>query len=262
VFTRFGLQGHLNSGYFIFRVFNNGEDMKCRVLAVIPARGGSKRLPRKNILPIDGHPMIAYTIIAANESQLITDCIVSTEDKKIENIAKQYGASVPFIRPLELATDTVRNIDVVLHALEYMEHNTGSKYDMIILLQPTSPVRSASHIDIAIKKLSNSSLQSLASVKGPFQKRDPILKKISHNGELVPYISDISIDQREPFYIYNASLYAVKREYFVREKKIISNRQIPLIMDKYHSIDVDEVEDLLVAEAYLRKINNKKVGTI
>ena len=79
---------------------------------------------------------------------------------------------------------------------------------------------------------------------------------------MVPYISDISIDQREPFYIYNASLYAVKREYFVREKKIISNRQIPLIMDKYHSIDVDEVEDLLVAEAYLRKINNKKVGTI
>jgi len=223
-----------------------------RVLAVIPARGGSKRLPRKNIMQIAGHPMISYSILAASESKNITDYVVSSDDDEIIEISRKYGANIEFKRPVELATDSVRNIDVSLHALNFLEGKSGRQYDMIVLLQPTSPIRSSAHIDEAIISLWESDLDSLASVKGPFSKRDPILKRINSKGELVSYVASNS-QQEDPFYIYNASIYAVKREYFMRERRFVSDRQIPYKMDKFHSVDVDEYEDLLVAEAYLQQ---------
>jgi CMP-N,N'-diacetyllegionaminic acid synthase len=234
------------------------KNKKPRVLAVIPARGGSKRLPRKNILKIADHPMIAYSIMAVKNATRVTDWLVSSDDDEILEIAKEYGASSPFKRPDYLATDEVRNIDVALHALEYMERAQGEPYDIIVLLQPTTPIRSALHIDEAIEKLWQSNLPSLSAVKGPYQKRDPILKRIDEDGNLVPYCSNPQLDPREPFYIYNAALYAVKRDYFVREKKFISDKQIPFLMDEYHSTDVDELADLIVAEAYLQQMNKMK----
>ena len=222
-----------------------------KVLAVIPARGGSKRLPRKNIALLNGQPMIAYTIKAAKEAKKITDFLVSTDDEEIKTISIKYGAPVPFIRPKSLATDTVRNIDVMFHAVEYMERLKGYRYDILVLLQPTSPFRSASHIDIAIDSITQSNLQSLASVKGPFQKRDPILKVVNSGGQLVDYSNNPKKRTKE-FFIYNAALYVVKRRYFGKHKKIISPRQIPLIMDKYHSIDVDDISDFRTAEIYLQ----------
>ena len=230
-----------------------------RVLAVIPARGGSKRLPRKNITKIGKHPMIAYSIMAANDAKLVTDLLVSSEDDEILEVARKYGASTPFKRPANLATDEVRNIDVVLHALEYMENEKGEKYDIIVLLQPTAPIRSAEHIDEAVKRLWESDLPTLAAVKGPFQKRDPVLKRIDSDGNLVAYCNDPDLDNREPFFIYNAALYAVKRDFFISEKKYISERQVPLIMDKYYSTDVDELADLIIAEAYMEQLNRKEV---
>ena len=230
-----------------------------RVLAVIPARGGSKRLPRKNLLKIGDHPMIAYSIMAARQARRVTDWIVSSEDEEILEVARQYGAPAPFQRPEVLATDDVRNIDVVLHALAYMENERRRKYDIIVLLQPTSPIRKATHIDEAIDRLWQSNLPSLAAVKGPFQKRDPILKRIDEEGNLVPYCNDPRLDPREPFYIYNAALYAVKRDYFVREKRFISEKQIPYVMDKYCSTDVDELADLVVAGAYLEMMRKGEI---
>jgi len=229
-----------------------------RVLAVIPARGGSKRLPRKNILKIGEHPMIAYSIMVVKEASRVTDWLVSSEDDEILEVARKYGAPVPFKRPAHLATDTVRNIDVVLHALEFMEKEKGKTYDIIVLIQPTTPIRDASHIDEAVERLWQSDCPSLAAVKGPFQKRDPILKRIDGNGNLVPYCADPEMNQREPFYVYNAALYAVKRDYFLKEKRFISEKQVPLVMDKYHSTDVDELADLLVAEAYLEQLRKSE----
>ena len=234
------------------------KKQKPRVLAVIPARGGSKRLLRKNLMKIGEHPMIAYTIMAARHAVQVTDWLVSSEDDEILEVAREYGAPTPFKRPPHLATDDVRNIDVVLHALEYMENEKGIKYDVIVLLQPTAPIRKASHIDDAIKLLWQSDLPSLAAVKGPYQKRDPILKRIDDDGNLVPYCDDQELDQREPFYIYNAALYAVKRNYFVQEKCFVSEKQVPFVMDKYHSTDVDELADLIVAEAYLGQIKESE----
>jgi CMP-N,N'-diacetyllegionaminic acid synthase len=230
---------------------------KPKVLAVIPARGGSKRLSRKNVMLLGGHPMLAYSIIAAKNAKSVTDWLVSTEDDEIAEIALRYGATTPFKRPDYLATDNVRNIDVVLHALEFMEQDRKITYDIIVLLQPTAPIRDSAHIDKAVELLWASELPSLAAVKGPYQKRDPILKRIDSKGHLVPYTTDSHLDPREPFYIYNAALYAVKRDYFIKEKSFVSNEQVPFFMDKFYSADVDDMGDFIVADAYLKHLNIK-----
>ncbi len=223
-----------------------------RTLGVIPARGGSKRLPRKNVLPVAGHPLIAYTIDAARRATRLTDWLVSSEDEEILAAARAYGAPTPFVRPAELAGDQVRNIDTLAHALEFMERSIGRPYDLVVLLQPTCPVRDPAHIDQAVEDLWASDLPSLASVKGPFQKRDPILKGIQ--GGVLTDLCGPEVDGRGPFYLYNAALYAAKTDYFKRERKLISPRQVPLVMDQFHSIDVDTEADLLVAQVYLEHL--------
>lgn len=231
-----------------------------RVLGVIPARGGSKRLPKKNIKKLYGQPLIAYTIQAAQKASLLTDFLVSSEDDEILAIARLYGAPTPFKRPGQLATDTVRNIDVVAHAMHYMEKRHQCVYDILILLQPTCPIRNSAHIDAAIKLLAESDLETVVSVKGPYKKRDPILKRIK-NGVLEAYCPNENPAEIEPFYLYNASIYGVKRSYFVKENKLISDRQIPLVMDQFHSIDIDTAADFLAAETYLNFKNNLLTGS-
>jgi len=221
-----------------------------KALGIIPARGGSKRLLRKNLQLLAGYPLIYYTIQAAMHSTLLTDYLVSSEDSEILSVARQYGAPTPFVRPAELAKDNVRNIDVVLHALNFMEDKTGRHYDIIVLLQPTSPIRIPKHIDDAVKLLCESEMDSLASVKGPYKKLFPILKGI-RDGVLESYCTSGDVEMNEPFYIYNASVYAVKRGYLVKERKLMSPRQVPLVMDQFKSIDIDTKDDLLMAEAAL-----------
>lgn len=227
-----------------------------RVLGVIPARGGSKRLPRKNILKVGGHPLIAHTIMAAAAATRLTDWLVTSDDDEIIDISKRYGASVPFKRPPELGGDTVRNIDTMIHALNYMEQATGLKYDMIMLLQPTSPIRDPAHIDQAVELLWRSGLPTLASVKGPYKKRDPNLKRIGSGGVLEDYCGGRVGTDWDPFYIYNAAIYAIRRDYLLDERSFVSPRQVPLVMDDLHSVDVDEELDLIFVEAcfdYLRR---------
>jgi CMP-N-acetylneuraminic acid synthetase len=221
-----------------------------KVLGVIPARGSSKRFPNKNIRMLAGKPLVAWTIEAAQKATRLTDYLVTSDALLIIDVAKNYGAPVPFIRPPELATDTVRNIEVVAHALKFMETEKQIVYDMIVLLQPTSPIRNPVHIDQAIEMLWESDLDSVVSVKGPFKKRDPILKAI-RNGILEDYCHVEDPANTEPFYIYNAALYAVKRDYFIKHNKLISPRQVPLVMDPIYSVDVDTEADFLMAETYL-----------
>ena len=220
------------------------------VLGVIPARGGSKRLPNKNIRMLAGKPLIAWTIEAAQKAKRLTDYLVTSDASPIIDAAKNYGAPVPFTRPAELATDTVRNIEVVAHALKFMETEKQLVYDIIILLQPTSPIRNPVHIDKAVDMLWESALDSVVSVKGPFKKRDPILKAI-RNGVLEDFCPVEDPTDAEPFYLYNAALYGVKRDYFIKHNKLISPRQVPLVMDPIHSVDVDTKTDFLMAETYL-----------
>ena len=227
-----------------------------RALGVIPARGGSKRLPRKNVLPLASHPLVAWTIRAAAGAELLTDWLVSSDDDEIINIAEKYGAPVPFRRPAELSGDKVRNNETVRHALDFMEEETGQHYDIVVLMQPTCPIRDPRHIDEAILQLSQAPYDSVASVKGPYKKPHPIVKKIQ-DGVLEPWCKYAASYDASEFYLYNAALYAVKRDYFLREKRLISERQIPIVMDKFHSVDVDDEADLIMAEAYISHLGYK-----
>jgi CMP-N-acetylneuraminic acid synthetase len=224
-----------------------------RALGVIPARGGSKRLPRKNVRDLNGAPLIAYTIAAAARAKALTDWLVSSDDDEIIGIARRYGAPVPFRRPPELGGDAVRNNEVMLHALDFMERSTGQPYDVIVLLQPTCPIRDPAHIDAAVGRLWASDLPTLASVKGPFKKRDPNLKRIAGD-VLEDYCGQPVKGDWLPFYIYNAAIYAMRRDWFVRERKFVSERQVPLIMDEYHSVDVDDEADFLIAQTLVRHL--------
>jgi CMP-N-acetylneuraminic acid synthetase len=222
---------------------------KPNVLAVIPARGGSKRFPRKNIYMLRGHPLIAYTIKAAQDATRLTDWLVSTDDEEIAAVSKRYGAPVPFIRPSNISGDADRNSAVMRHALEFMEAKTGRRYDIIMLLQPTCPIRSSSHLDEAVDLLWTSPLDTLASVRGPIKKRDPYIKAI-RGGVLEPYNPAEDPKDFEGCYMYNAALYAMKRDFFLREMSFVSQRSVPLVMDRFHSADIDEKVDALIAEAF------------
>lgn len=129
-------------------------------------------------------------------------------------------------------------------------------YDIIILLQPTSPILNPAHIDQAVDMLWQSNLDSVVSVKGPFKKRDPILKAV-RNGILEDYCPVEDPSDTEPFYLYNAALYGVKRDYFIKHKKLISTQQVPLLMDPIYSVDVDTEADFLMAETYLNYLAKK-----
>jgi CMP-N,N'-diacetyllegionaminic acid synthase len=225
-----------------------------RALGVIPARGGSKRLPRKNIVPVAGHPLVAHTIMAASKAKALTDWLVTSDDDEIIAIAKRYDAPVPFKRPAELGGDEIRNIDTVHHALLFMEEASKQPYDIVVLLQPTCPIRDPEHIDQAVMKLWESDLDTSVSVKGPYKKRDPILKAI-RGGAIEPYVHDeLDGADVEPFFLYNASIYAARRDYFLKNRKLISRRQVPILMDMHHSHDIDEASDIVTAEAYFRQL--------
>lgn len=134
------------------------------ILAIIPARGGSKGVPGKNSKLLGNKPLLAYTIEAAQASKYLHTTLVSTDDEAIGNIAKQYGAEVPFTRPPALATDTARSVDVVLHALEFMEA-AGHRFDAVCLLQPTTPFRAPGFIDTCIETFIKLQVDSLVSVR-------------------------------------------------------------------------------------------------
>lgn len=224
-----------------------------RTLGVIPARGGSKRLPRKNIRLLRGKPLIAWTIEAAAKAASLTDWLVSTDDEEIARIAVAWGAPVPFLRPLELGGDDIRNSAVLGHALVFMERRTGRRYDAIVLLQPTCPIRKARHIDEAVALLAASELDTLASVKALPAKRDPNLRAV-RDGVLVPFGAD------EPAYLYNAAIYAMKRDWFLRHEAFVSDRSVPLVMDRWHSLDIDEEIDLKVAELYMQEMERGRTA--
>lgn len=124
-----------------------------KILAIIPARGGSKGIPGKNIKMIAGKPLMAWTIEAAKKSKLLTRVIVSTDDEKIAEVAKKYGAEVPFLRPKELAGDLSTDVEFLLHALDWFKTNEGYEPEIILRLPPTSPLRTAANIDEGIQKL-------------------------------------------------------------------------------------------------------------
>lgn len=231
--------------------------MRSSVLGVIPARGGSKRVPRKNIRNVGGLPLIAHTIAAANKARLLDDVLVSTDDSEIQSVALKYGGNAPFLRPKHLSGDEVTNAQTLIHALKWKEMQHNRHYDMVMLLQPTSPIRNPEHIDAAITALGESNATTLASVKGPFKKRNPNLKLITNRGQLQDYKEIDDEGDWPAFYIYNASIYLVKTEHLFKTESFVSKNEIPLIMDAVHSVDLDEELDFVMAESIFSFLDKK-----
>ncbi|MGH4125356.1 MAG: cytidylyltransferase domain-containing protein [Clostridium sp.] len=225
-----------------------------RFLAIIPARGGSKGIPNKNIMAICGKPLIAYTIEAGKKSKYIDEIIVSTDSDVIKVIAQQYGAVVPFLRPKELSSDSAKSIDVVIHAIDFYKNNNIA-FDYVILLQPTSPLRTFEHLDEAIEKIIESSRTSLVSVCEA--EENPILMRNIENDKLKEVISFEGTNLRRQdlpaFYIFNGALYINSTDMLVDEKKFVNEDTIPYVMDKESSVDIDTMLDARLVELIIKE---------
>ena len=179
-----------------------------KVLAIIPARGGSKGIPKKNIKAVSGKPMINYTIEAAKGCQYIDKVIVSTDDEEIAEVSMKAGAIVPFLRPDELATDEAKTIDVVMHAIEFYERK-AERYDIIVLLQPTSPLRNSEDIQKALEYYIRKGEKSLVSVSEVTE--NPVLmRQFGENTELTKLVDEDSTVRRQymkKYYKVNGAIY-------------------------------------------------------
>lgn len=223
-----------------------------KILALIPARGGSKGIKNKNITDLCGKPLISYTIEAGKQSSYIDDVVVTTDSQAIATVAKQYGANVPFLRPAELASDTSKSIDAVLHAIRTLS-DMGNDFDLLILLQPTSPLRTASDIDHAIETFFKQKAESLVSVS-PVSDSPVLIRQIADNGQLSKILSCNSTVRRQdmkPFYVVNGSIY-INYVSDITESTSFNDNLYGYIMNADHSVDIDEPNDLLYAELIMK----------
>ena len=236
-----------------------------KILAIIPARGGSKSVPRKNIRKLNGKPLIAYTIEAANEiKDKFHKIIVSTDDEEISEISKMFGAEVPFLRPKELAGDKTPTYLVLQHAVHFVENQDSIKIDLVMLLQPTTPFRNTEDISNSIKLSQTSDSDSVISVVQVFSTHPILMKKIE-NGVLTHY----SIEEKEgtprqlyepAAYMRNGAIYLTKRDVLINNNSIWGNSITPYIMPQERSYNIDDEIDFLSSEMILRnqsKYTNK-----
>lgn len=223
------------------------------MIAIIPARGGSKGLPGKNIMDLRGKPMIAYTIEAALSSKYITEVIVSTDDLEIYNIALTHGATDTFLRPRELATDTSRAIDNYIYTLERLKKEYGLNVDKFIVLQPTSPLRTAQDIDKAIELFESKNADSVISY---CEEHHPISwhKYINTNGKFENIFPD-SLNNRQDqrvSYFPNGAIFIFKYS-LIRSGKYYFDNTYPYLMPRNRSVDIDTLEDFEYLEFLMEK---------
>lgn len=225
-----------------------------RVLGVIPARGGSKGLPKKNIMKLGDKPLIAWSIDTALKSTLIDKVIVSTDCIEISDIAKKYGAKVPFIRPSELASDTATSKDVLLHTVEYFQ-SEKERYDYIVLLQPTTPFRKAEDIDAMINKAIDSDVDMVVSVTETTSNPYYVLFEEDGAG-LLKKSKEATFTRRQDcpnVYEYNGSIYVIKTSALLDQDTLMLDKVIKYEMDKFHSVDIDDQFDFDYAKFLLEK---------
>ncbi|MHA0856216.1 acylneuraminate cytidylyltransferase family protein [Paenibacillus sp. CMAA1364] len=226
-------------------------------LAIIPARGGSKGLPRKNILPLYGKPLIEYSIEAALKCGYIDEVAVSTDCEEIAVISRQAGASVPFMRPENLATDSASTMDVLKHTVGFYEQECDRLFDNIILLQPTSPLRNAVDVQEAYRIFMDQeadSLQSVALTEAP-----PYLLRELEGDMLSSYLKndreDVRLRRQElkDSYVLNGAIYIVRRDTLMNENTLVGRKNCGYVMPRNRSIDIDSEFDLKWAEFLLKE---------
>lgn len=223
-------------------------------LAVIPARGGSKGVPKKNIKLLAGKPLIGHTIEAAVDSGVFDRVIVSTDDEEISQAAKEYGADVPFLRPQELSGDAVASDDVILHALDFLEE-CGERYEEVCKLQPTSPLRNAVHIREACGLFQEKKVKFLVSVceceHSPLW-CGTLPPDLRMDNFLSEELKRSSRQELPIYYRLNGAIYLGNVDEFRKNKSFIGKETIAFIMPQRESIDIDSMLDFRIAECLLQ----------
>ncbi len=231
------------------------------VLGIIPARGGSKRLPNKNIKPLLNKPLIAWTIEQANKSTLLTKSIVSTDDEEIAKVAREYGGLVPFMRPARLAKDESSSYDVIFHALDFFNDN-GENFDAVTLLEPTSPLRRDDDIDNAIKIFSDNFKKagSLISL-GEIHLEQPMHAKTIQDNYVSPYCHDISKmgtnDPLKAYFPYGV-IYISKVSTLKKYNSFYQPRSIHYLIERWQNYEVDDIYDFYCIEAIMKMRGTNK----
>jgi CMP-N,N'-diacetyllegionaminic acid synthase len=243
---------------------------KHTVLGIITARGGSKGIPGKNIKPLLGKPLIAYTIEAALQSKALDRLILSTDDEGIAEVAKKYGCDVPFMRPKELAEDNTPHLPVMQHAVNWLKDHEGHAPDYVMILQPTSPLRQAFHIQEAVELIRSSGADSVLSVaevpehfnsrKTMIADKDGMLKLIHpFDAPIYQRIARRQDLQKEywsvgSIYLFKTTLLNVDKPNFYGEKTA------PYSIEEKYVVDIDMPEDWVSAEARLKKLQEQQLS--
>lgn len=235
------------------------EKKKPLILAVVTARGGSKGIPGKNIKMLGDKPLIAYSIDAAKKSKFITHAIVSTDDVAIADVAKKYGADVPFMRPVELAGDKVKHVPVMQHAITFMEDKLGVKFDFVVILQPTSPFRTVDDIDETLKKLISSNADSAVTLVDTGNDH-PVKAKKLVGGLVLPYLipepEGVRRQDLEPAYRRSGAVYAMRR-HLIMEGGLYGKTIAGHVVPADRSVDIDTPFEWFRAEWMLKDLINK-----
>lgn len=225
------------------------------ILGLIPARGGSRGLPRKHLALLAGRPLIEYTLVAARASRRLGRTIISTDEPEIASHARQFGVASPFLRPAQLATDDAPILPVIRHALEWLAAFEKYEPDAIALLQPTSPLRRSDHIDGAIELLEHSGADTVVSVIEVPHNMVPEALMIEHNGwlqPLIPGLPPLRRQDKSQYLARNGPAVLITRAAFVsRCTHLYEGRVVGFRMSAIDSVDIDTVADLALAERLL-----------
>lgn len=229
-----------------------GASRRPEVLAVIPARGGSKGIPRKNIRNFAGYPLIAYSIAAALQSQAATRVIVSTDDEEIAAVARQYGAEVPFLRPVELAQDKTLDLPVFQHALRWLDENQAYRPEVVLQLRPTSPVRPPSMVDEAVSiLLSHPGADSVRGIVPSGQNPHKMWRLDPASGQMLPLLEVEGVPEPynaprqvlPPVYWQTGHIDAIRPAVILEQESMSGRVILPLMVDPRYTVDIDNLWD-------------------
>lgn len=226
------------------------------VLGIIPARGGSKGLPGKNTKLLCGKPLIGWSIEKAKKSRYLDLTLVTTDDQEIADISSKLGAYVPFLRPAELASDTSTTLEAVVHALDYLTENENRTFDIIVLLEPTSPLREDDDIDKMLEKYINveDQFDSIVSI-GEVDEHPAIVKRVVDNS-LEPFCPELMQTTRrqdnEPAYFPYGVAYMVKTKALLAEKTFYTKRCTFYRLKQYQNYEIDSIYDFLCIENIMK----------
>lgn len=225
-------------------------------LAIVPARGGSKGLPGKNIKKLCGKPLIAWSIEAGLKSNYIDEIMVTTDSKEIADIAKQYGANVPFLRPDYLASDTATSFDTIKHAIDYYKNEKNKVFDYIVLLEPTSPLRKVYDIDNAIENLMNTSADAIVGICKTEDQNPAFLVNKDINNFISGYEhKEMKVLRRQEIkdvYFFEGTIYISKTNILLDKKTFYHENTIGYIVPKFKSLEIDDMDDFIMLEAIMK----------